>query len=421
MQRREFLKQTSYLGAAATLGALGSAGVSPTAAATADKPQPGQWPFGLTPAQEQRAAKLHKESIIFDMVFQGAGGMNIYDHYDPALLARYLDKSLQGLAAVGQAGEIPYQMALDGKSDLIKTWWQMSGVTVGPHGMMPAYPSKEVDEGRKEAMKKYQLPWMRFVKTAAEIRKAKKDGVYACYGHCQPVGGLPPEISTIDDAYKAGLRLLMLTYNSMDYVGGGCTERIDVGLSTYGVEVVKRCNELGIMVDTSHCGKQTTLDACKFSKKPVLANHTSAEGVYYHARAKSDEELRAVADTGGVVGIYVVAAFLTNKPNPTIDVFLDHIDYVARKVGWQHVGLGTDWPMQTTRQIADKEFAPGFASIGFRPQDGILGKPVLLRGYEDGRDMPNITRGLVKRGYNDQQVRAILGENFMRVFEQVCG
>ncbi len=420
MKRREFLEQTTHLGAAAAFVALGGAALGPQTAAAADKPKPGQWPFGLSAAEEQRAAKLHEESIIIDMVFQGAGGMNIFDHYDPALIDKYTDHKLKGIDHVFQVGGIPDRLALEGKSDLIKQWWQMSGLTASGFGITPAYPSKDLDAQRKEAMEIFKMPWMRFVKTAAEIRKAKKDGVFANYGSCQPVAGLPPDITTIDDAYKAGLRVLMLTYNRMDYVGGGCTERIDVGLSTYGVEVVKRCNELGIVVDTAHCGKQTTLDACKFSKKPVLATHSSAEGVYYHARAKSDEELKALADSGGVIGVVVLPAFLTNKPNPTLDVFLDHIDYIARKVGWQHVGLGSDHPIQTTRKLAATELGPAYAKIGFRPEDGILsGVERCLGGYEDGRDLPNITRGLVKRGYTDEQIHGILGGNVLRVFEKV--
>lgn len=421
MKRRDILKGATHLGAAATFAALGGNMLYPRATMAGTKPAPGRWPFGLTRSEERRAEKLHRDSIVFDMLYLGSGGANIFDEYDPALLAQYLDKSLHGPAAVERASFIPYQMALDGKSDLVKKWWQMSGVTVGPQTISPAYPSKELDESRKEANRFFDLPWTRFVTTARQMREAKRDGVYACYGHCQPVGGIPPDLSTIDDAYKAGLRQLMLTYNRMDYVGGGCTERIDVGLSSYGLEVVQRCNELGILVDTSHCSKQTTLDACKFSKAPVLANHTSAKGLYNHARGKSDEELHAVAQTGGVIGLVTVPAFLSSQAHPTIEVFLDHVDYVVKKVGWQQVGIGTDWPMELPRAVAKGDWQPWISKIGFRPEDGLSGELTTLAGYEDGRDFPNITRGLVKRGYSDEQIRGILGENFVRVFERVCG
>lgn len=426
MQRREFLRASSRAVSAAALGSMGSSWIVGSAAAATGGgvPAPGRYPFGLSRAQEQRAARLHRESIVFDAMSQGPSGMNIFDHIDPALVASNLDPSLTGGAAIGQAGNLPFKLAIEGKSDILKTWWDLSGLTVSPHGISPRSPAPGVAPRTLAATRtlpKFQLPWLRFAVTAAEIRQAKRDGVYVQYGYCQPVTGLPREIESIDDAYNAGLRTLMLTYNRMDYVGGGCTERIDVGLSSYGVQVVERCNALGLIVDTSHCGRQTTLDACKFSKTPVLANHACASGVYNHARGKDDDELRAIADTGGVIGVVVLPAFLTDKPNPTIDVTLDHIDYIARKVGWEHVGIGTDHPMAMTRHLSETAVGRFAAEVGFRPEDGLSGPQKTLIGYEDGRDLPNITRGLVKRGYSDEQIKGILGENFMRVFEQVCG
>jgi membrane dipeptidase len=264
-----------------------------------------------------------------------------------------------------------------------------------------------------------RLPWIRRVTRAREIREAKLQGVLAVYGNCQPTYGLPRELEAIDRAYEKGLRVLMLTYNRMDYVGAGCTERVDAGLSRFGLQVVERCNRLGIIVDTSHCGPQTTLDACRFSAAPVLANHTSASAHFAHARGKSDAELEAIASTGGVVGIVAVPFFLASG-TPTIDAMLDHIDYVARRVGWRHVGIGTDWPLQSTEPLLRETVGGLLAEIGFRPEDQIDVTQTLI-GFKDYRDFPNITRGLVKRGYSDEQIGGILGENFLRVFAQVCG
>ena len=221
-------------------------------------------------------------------------------------------------------------------------------------------------------------------------------------------------------AYDEGLRVLMLTYNRQDYVGAGCTEPTDAGLSRYGQQVVARCNELGIVVDTSHCGRQTTLDGCRASQTPVLANHTCAQGVYGHARGKSDEELDAIAATGGLVGVVTVPFFLSADPEATVEAVLDHIDYINERIGWRHVGIGTDWPMQAPEDIIEATLGAIVDEIGFRPEDNVSTTQT-LRGFEDYRDMPNITRGLVARGYDDEQIAGILGENFMRVFEAVCG
>ena len=121
----------------------------------------------------------------------------------------------------------------------------------------------------------------------------------------------PRDLSAFDKAYAKGLRSYMLTYNRMDNVGVGCTERVDAGLSTFGVEVVKHCNDIGMIVDVSHCGHLTTLDACRHSKKPVNANHTSSRSLSSHARGKSNEALRAIAETGGVIGVVALPIFLT--------------------------------------------------------------------------------------------------------------
>jgi membrane dipeptidase len=153
---------------------------------------------------------------------------------------------------------------------------------------------------------------------------------------------IPRNLGAIDTAYAKGLRPLMLTYNRMDHVGVGCTERVDAGLSMYGVEVVKYCNRIGIIVDVSHCGHLTNMDACRQSTKPVNANHTSAKGLFLSARGKSDEALKAIAGTGGVIGIVAAPFSISSQAHPTIELMIDQIDYISTLVGWQHVAIGTD-------------------------------------------------------------------------------
>jgi membrane dipeptidase len=212
----------------------------------------------------------------------------------------------------------------------------------------------------------------------------------------------------------------MLTYNQMDNIGVGCTERVDAGLSMFGVEVVKHCNAIGMIVDVSHCGHLTTLDACRRSTKPVNANHTAAKSLFAHVRGKSDEALRAIAGTGGVIGVVAAPPFLTAEASPTIEHMLDHIDYIATIVDWRHVALGTDWPLQAPDELLKQIFRAAAYSIGFRDEHQ-LDVTKRLIGFDDCRDLPNITRGLVKRGYSDEQIRGILGENALRVFRDVCG
>jgi membrane dipeptidase len=214
--------------------------------------------------------------------------------------------------------------------------------------------------------------------------------------------------------------MCQLTYNSLTTVGAGCTERTDAGLSSFGVASVKAMNELGIIVDTGHSGRQTTLDACEVSEAPVVASHTAAQGVFAHARGKSDDELRAIAATGGVVGIVTVPSFVAAGPDVSIDSTLDHIEYVAELAGVRHVCLGTDWPLPVPEWILTEIIQPIFADTGFRPEHGLVATQ-RMNGFQDYRDFPNITRGLVARGWSDEDIAKVLGENFLRVMEAVCG
>jgi membrane dipeptidase len=129
--------------------------------------------------------------------------------------------------------------------------------------------------------------------------------------------------------------------------------------------------------------------------------------------------VRAIADTGGVIGVVAVPFFLTDNKRPTIEHMLDHIDYIVALVGWQHVAIGTDWPMQAPDAVLRSTLTSETSVIGFRAEDRI-DVTRRLEGFDDCRDLPNITRGLVKRGYGDEQIRGILGENALRVFAEVC-
>lgn len=387
--------------------------------------EPGQFDFGLSATQEARAAELHRKSVVFDMLCQYAGG-NIFSHYPTQLqadLQARVAKAGGRSEALAEAIYWPFEMSKLGKSDLILEWFQESGLTCGSYDIdiMVHNEHDPLSCNWDAQIRRYsQLPWLRYVTTAAEIRQAKLDGVVALYANCQPIIPVLRDLKAFDTAYAKGLRSFMLTYNRMDHVGVGCTERVDAGLSMFGVEVVNRCNEIGMIVDVSHCGHLTTIDACRRSIKPVTANHTAARSIHPHARGKSNEALRAIADTGGVIGVVAVPAFLTDATAPSVEHMLDHIDYIADLVGWRHVGIGTDWPLQAPEDLLLSTFGAELENAGFRPQDR-LDLTKRLIGFDDYRDLPNITRGLVRRGYADEQIRGILGENALRVFEQVCG
>jgi membrane dipeptidase len=265
------------------------------------------------------------------------------------------------------------------------------------------------------------FPWLVKALKAEDFRRAKAEGKHAAWINTQLLMGVNLDfIKLVEPAYMMGLRMIQLSYNFMTYIASGCTERTDSGVSNYGAKLIQLMNALGIIVDISHCGRQSTLDACKLSSKSVIASHASAEAVYKHARAKSDEELKAIADTGGVIGIVTVPFFLAGGEGVGMESWLDHADYIADLVGWEHVAIGSDWPMPMPKSILKDAFNTLAAEAGFREEDNIDSATNLI-GFDDYRDLPNITRGLVSRGYSDEQIKGILGENFLRVFEEVCG
>jgi membrane dipeptidase len=395
--------------------------------------------FGLSDEQEARAARLHAETIVIDMLFQGPVGYLSYGEQLQADVERR--RAEQGLTMPGNDGaslypwvciaqDEPVRAALRG-DETFRTCWEQSGVVggnrmFGPGGVVYAPGLMELEGWAVAQMQFDAFPWLRKGLRAADFREAKAAGQRVGFVSAQDTIGLDPKLRNLQFLHDFGLRMLMLTYNVQNLVGAGCTERSDTGLSNYGANVVERLNDLGIIVDTAHSGRQTTLDACTLSRHPVVASHTTAAAVYHHDRGKSDEELRALAATGGVIGVNSVPFFLgagdANGENVTIECMLDHIDYIADHVGWQHVGIGSDWPMQVDKATlaAWASWSANSIERGFRPEHNTTNIADLV-GFRDYRDFPNITRGLVARGHSDEQIKGILGENFLRVFEQVCG
>jgi membrane dipeptidase len=216
------------------------------------------------------------------------------------------------------------------------------------------------------------------------------------------------------DLFRAlGLRVLQLTYNQRSLLGDGCSEPEDGGLSEYGVEVVRRCNELGITVDLAHCGPRTTREGVESSTKPVLLSHTGARSVFEHPRAKSDELMQACAQRGGVIGVVGMAS-LIGGVGSTIDNVLDHVEYIARLVGVDHVGFGLDFITGHERD--------DFGLLGYKPEmyqeEFMTGQSSAVTGLATIKDMTSLRDGLLHRGFGSADVGLILGGNFVRVFTE---
>lgn len=378
---------------------------------------PNLFDFGLSSDQEERARRLHRESIIIDMLHLGPVSAPAYtDDMVKQVVADY-ERHHNAERSLRFAEWLPARMAVRGEFPAFKEWWDASGITAVNRELAMDTLADAMQSLAFVNLQFDRFDWLIKALHADDIRRAKAEGKIAGFVNCQNTIAIGQDVDNIDMYYEAGLRVIQLTYNSMNFVASGCTERTDAGVSTFGAKCIDRMNRLGIVVDTSHCGRQTTLDACALSRSPVVATHSFAKALSGHARGKSDEELVALAKTGGVIGVVALPSFLSKQPGATVQHYMDHVDYITRLVGYEHVGVGTDWPMMgpeySVRMLSDI-VAP---TIGFRPEDRI-GVDTLV-GLSEYRQFINITRGLVSRGYSDEQIRAILGGNWLRVMDQV--
>ncbi|HET9010398.1 MAG TPA: membrane dipeptidase [Gemmatimonadaceae bacterium] len=221
----------------------------------------------------------------------------------------------------------------------------------------------------------------------------------------------------VDFFHGQGQRVSQLTYNGRNLIGNGSTERRDEGLSDFGVAIVERMNKVGMAVDVSHCGDRTTLDAFEVSKRPVLITHSNCRAlVPGHPRDKSDEAIRAMAKSGGVMGITGVRMFVRDREPTTIEHALDHFDHVAKLVGPEYLGVGSDIDLDGYDDMppeANKQLRAGYkGSYGFREK-------IDIEGIDHPKRMFDLTEGLIRRKYTDAQIEGILGGNFQRVLTEI--
>lgn len=265
---------------------------------------------------------------------------------------------------------------------------------------------------------------------AADIERAHaegKCGLVLDFQNTTPYGDDPSRVALF---YNLGIRMVQLTYNLQNLVGDGCTEACQGGLTFFGREVVRALNDLNILVDVSHCSEQVGWDALKVSTAPIVVSHSASKAVAYHDRGKSDELAKAVADRGGYFGVVVVPGFISERPDATLDDFCRHVEHLARTIGIDHVGIGTDKagpPSSRTGSLiefpADMPAQHGatFDWAGFRLEEHRLTPNYRVEGFATFADWPNITVALARWGFNEDELRKLLGLNFLRVFRDVVG
>lgn len=261
--------------------------------------------------------------------------------------------------------------------------------------------------------------------SVADIEAAKAGGRAAVILHAQG-GDLVENCVELVDAFKAlGVGIIQMTYNEKNRIGDGAGERTDAGLSHFGVKFVQRCNAVGVVVDCSHTGSRTTLDAMSVSERPVVFSHANPKAVHDSPRNITDEQIRAVAATGGLTGIVGFPAFVSNDRPPSLDQLVDHMAYVAELVGIEHVALGIDYFLGQSGVADDvaamREYEGRVAEGRWRRADYPPPPYAYPRGIEMPDRLPNLTERMLARGFTEREARAVLGLNWLRVLRACWG
>ena len=328
----------------------------------------------LTPEQAEYAARLHRESIVIDT------------HCDTLL---DVEKGVRQLGERSDKGHIDLPRLKEGGVDA-----QVFACWVG--GSKAVEPLKRflvmADHFHQQLAKNPDTVML--ATTTQEIRQAKQVGKVAAILGMEGAEPLEGELGTLRLFYKLGLRVITLVWGGRNRLGDAVfgDTRANGRLTEYGVEVVKEMNRLGMVIDVSHLNAPGVEDVLENSAAPIIASHSNARAVFDHVRNLTDDQIKAIAAKGGL--IHAVFTFLhQDREKGTLDDVLNHMEHIMKLVGPDHLGIGSDF-------------------------DGIQKSPI---GLEDATQMVNITRGLVARGYSDDDIKKVLGENFLRVFAQITG
>ena len=382
-----------------------------------------------TLAQLDRGLRLHAESIVFDsygfspraavdgealatLVQDGASTIELDDVREDMVMTRVATDPVQ---------EQEYRDA-----------WRASGVTcifqnAGEEGQDPMRLIKRL------ARFTYVTDMMRgFVAKAAspqDVENAKKEGRHCLYltGNGVPLTqqwvSVPDELRYVRIFFQLGIRMMHLTYQRRNMIGDGCGEKTDAGLSDFGEAAIAEMNRVGVIPDCAHSGWQTSLEAARISTRPVVASHSVCGAIYSHIRSKPDEVIKAIADSGGYIGICCIPRFLRGKGD--VSALLDHVDHVIKNFGADHVAIGTDVAYQS--QEAGREQAKVPKREKRRADFRSLWPADDYRATQQANDSvawtnwPLFTVGLMQRGHSDEVIRKVIGGNVMRVARATLG
>lgn len=304
-------------------------------------------------------------------------------------------------------------------------WYREGGVTA----LAPTIASTE---SAREAIKRLAV-WHRIlherddlvlVRQVKDIEIAKQSRKLGIYLHFQGTDPIEDDLNLVDLYKGLGVGIIQLTYNVKNRVGDGCEERTDAGLSRFGVRLVERLNNARVIVDCTHTGLRTSLEAIERSAAPVVLSHSNASSVHANPRNVPDVLIDAIAQSGGLIGIVGFPSMVAAELRPTLDHLIAHIDAIVARVGIEHVGLGLDYYAGQAGVASDEE---AMAIYNKAVESGVWSTAYpspphyYPSGIETPRTLSKLTERLLQRGYGELEVRKILGGNWMRVMSAVWG
>jgi membrane dipeptidase len=249
---------------------------------------------------------------------------------------------------------------------------------------------------------------MALIDGVADVRRAREEGKLAVSLNLQGTNGLAGDLNLVQVYYDLGVRQMLLVYNHKNMVGDGVHERTDSGLSRYGVELIREMNRVGMLVDCTHTGYRTSMEAIEFSESPVIFSHSNPKALWEHDRNIRDDQAKACAARGGWIGVNGVGIFM-GEDDASTETFFRNIDYWAELVGPEHVGIGTDYvydPVDMQRYMRSVK----------SPDGGNYHK---MFSFVQPEQLVELVERMTAAGYSDADVRGILGENYLALASRI--
>ncbi len=390
----------------------------------------------------EEARRLHREALVIDSQQPPATSGFLFTDNMRAALEEYHERGMtrgQAKVLLDAMAAREIQTSVEAREQYLD-FWAASGVDVacgtyaGPGPFDQAFETSVTAIAQARSIVDALDDRMLLVLKADDIERAYTEKQYGLVIDFQNTTAFSDKLERIDLFHNLGLRMCQLSYNIGTLVGEGCTEVHKSGLTYFGRAVVERLNALDIIVDVSHCSEQIGWDALEISSSPIVVSHSTSSAVCYHDRGKADDLAKAVADKGGFFGVVVVPGFIQETTEATLEDFVDHVAHLVDVMGIDHVGVGTDkagpgpgtdsmieWPAS---MVDDTLVPPWPGSVnysGFRMEEHRITDDYHIVGFNDFRDWPNLTVALAARGFNEEELRKLLGLNYLRVFRDVVG